>query len=314
MSAITEAKRAAAHQARLYIDWEKFWSDGWNIKPKEHRLYLGAQRACFDECCARQLCDLSLAPYPELSLIGPYLKACTKGVDEPARLDHPHLLERRPPLYFDGPVVAHDLVYVDLDRAYWSIYTRTTLDVSYDGIHAPSRGLVEFLDPAELGEYKMMRNGLLGMQRRVSRRGVDHGELFYEIVPWHRRRPDLWGLVMDCLELMAWSARDFGAVYYHTDGAIFSSSGEAQAWIEHLSSTFAIRATVRAEGSGYVHALGAFKIGDSVAGKDTPAGSRIDSMLRPPASLDSILTQWLYHSSIPDAVNPTTKGAVHVAQ
>ena len=62
---------------------------------------------------------------------------------------------------------------------------------------------------------------LLGTMRREWRRGVDHGEMFREIVPAHRRRPDLWGLVMDCLEVVAWKMRLMGAVYVHTDGVTY---------------------------------------------------------------------------------------------
>lgn len=298
MSAMAEARVTVERTERLFVDWHRFASDDWRgLRLRDHYFYLGAAKAWWDQCCNRQICDLSLAPYPELSLISPYLRACQRGIEERTRpIDHPALLARRPPLYFDEPVESDDLVYVDLDRAYWSIYTRTTLDVAYDGDSAPRRGHVEFLDADELGRHKLMRNGLLGLQHRTFRRGLDHGQPFREVVPSWRRRPDLWGLVMDAMTVLMWSARRAGAVYVHTDGAIFTSSGQATEWIDQLDQTYRITGSVRAEGPGFVRGLGRFRIGEQQAGRDVSRFGRVDSMRLLGDSLATALTEWLCYS------------------
>lgn len=268
------------------------------MRIEEHRFYLSPQRSWWDACCARQVCDEALAPYPELALLGPYLDLVHQLGDERPHVDHPHLLARRPPLYFDGPLDDEpDLVYVDLVRAYWSIYTRTTLDVFYDGGSAPRKGLLPFLDTEELGQHKLLRNALLGLQHRQWRRGIDHGEHFREVVPPHRRRPDLWGLVMDVLELVAWDARNLGACYWHTDGGIFRHSDLAADFIVRLREAFGLTATIRAAGPGWVHALGSFKIGNFQTVIDHRSPFRVDSMVSAPHDLANCLLTWCKESA-----------------
>ncbi|MHB1472503.1 MAG: hypothetical protein ACYCV4_02570 [Dermatophilaceae bacterium] len=283
---------------RVALDWGQLQAGRGPIDVVDHRLYTGAQRAWWDVCCERQLCARELLPYPETSLCGPYIGELVRRQETRPHLDHPHLLDRRPPLYVGAPIVGQqDLVYVDLEAAYFSIYTRTTLDVSYDGETGPVRGTLELLDADELGKHKLARNALLGMQRRRRRRGLDHGQRFSEIVPAHRRRPDLWGLVMDALEVVMWTARDLGCVYIHTDGAIFTSHDTALGWIDLLSTRFGLAATVRARGPGLVWGLGRWQIGDQTHGPDEP-GSPVDSMVPTPENLRHILTAWLSGTSM----------------
>lgn len=295
MGAMAQAEEIARSTERLFVPWEDFQSGRCRLATiEEHRLYVAPSRAWWDDCCGRQICDDSLAPFPELSLIAPYLAAIQRNIPQAPAVDHPYLLNRRPPLFFDGPLLAHDdLTYVDLDRAYWSIYTRTTLDVAYDGIRAPRRGAVRFQDADELGRFKLARNALLGLQHRRARRGIDHGQHFTEIVPPHRRRPDLWGLVMDALEVVAWTARDLGCVYFHTDGAIFPHHDLADDWQVQLRDRFGLSASVRAQGPGFVHGLGRFRIGDTLAGRDAGPGHRVDTMIRAPHDLSDAITEWL---------------------
>ena len=297
MSLFAKAERIAQGRPRRFLDWEGFWRGDDALDPNDHKLYLGALRSCFDDCCHRQLADRSQAPYPRLSVITPYLKLIAEGIEEAPRVPHEWLCARRPPVYFDSPWSGH-LVYVDLWRAYWSIYTRATLDVFYDGEHAPRAGVIRFLDAEALGADRLVRNATLGTLRRQWRRGLDHGTHFREPVPPGKRRPDLWALVMDCLEVVAWAMRDLGALYIHTDGYVFGHRDLADDAIALLWEKFALRASIRAEGDGEILALGRWRIGDATAGTEVAASKRIDSMLQAPRPLGDALTAWMHGASL----------------
>jgi len=294
-----EACGRAQAQPRRFVDWEAFWTGRIpRLDPAEHLLYLGTHATCYDDCCHRQIASADLSPFPPLSVIGPYLAAISKGVDEPPQLDHSEMLHRRPPLYYDWPVEGDHLTYVDLDAAYWSIYTRTTLDVHYDGTAGPRRGVIEFQDADLLGWDKLVRNALVGSVRREWRHGLDHGHGFQERVPSRRRRPMLWGLVMDALELVATTARDLGCVYYHTDGAIFESPAQAEEWRGIVAERFGLVASIRVSGPGWVRGIGNFQIHEVASLRPERMGHRVDSMLRAPYDLASDLTGWLYQASL----------------
>ena len=293
-----EACGRAQAQPRRFVDWEAFWTGRIpRLDPAEHLLYLGTHATCYDDCCHRQIASADLSPFPPLSVIGPYLAAISKGVDEPPQLDHSEMLHRRPPLNYDWPTEGEHLTYVDLDAAYWSIYTRTTLDVHYDGTAGPRRGVIEFQDADLLGRDKLVRNALVGSVRREWRHGLDHGHGFRERVPSRRRRPMLWGLVMDALELVATTARDLGCVYYHTDGAIFESPSQAEEWRGIVRDTFGLTASIRVSGRGWVRGIGNFQIHEVASLRPERMGHRVDSMLRAPYDLASDLTGWLYQAS-----------------
>lgn len=300
MGAFSQALAMANKTDRVLVDWDRFVSDRWQpVRIGEHKIYHGAARAVWDDCCRRQILDVTLAPYSETSLVAPYLAAIARGHEEPPRTHRPHLLRARPPLYYVGPTRSeeHELVYVDIDRAYHSIYTRATLDVNYDGEHAPRPGEIAFDDADALGEHKLARNALLGMLRRFSRRGLDHGMPFSEPVPADRRRPDLWALVMDVLDLVAWSARDRGALTFHVDGAIFPGWDLAESWMDWLAG-FGLSGSVRASGEGYVRGLVNFRIGDTVMGEERLPGMPLDSMVPRPRAISEVLLDWLSDTKV----------------
>lgn len=303
MTPFDEAIAAAESQPRTFVPWEYFWSDRWPIRPDDHLLYFGGVNSVWDACCKRQICDEAQRPYPRLALVAPYLRALERAHPEshtPVVMEQ-NLLERRPPLYFDrayhtGP--GETLTYMDLDAAYWSIYTRTTLDVQYDGNGQPWHGVIPFADADRLREDKLVRNATLGFLRRVRRRGVDHGVHFTERVPCHKRRPMLWALVMDTLELVMMTARDLGAIYVHTDGAIFPHHDLAEEWGDLVLERFGMAATLRARGEGYCLGLGRWRIGDEVHPRGSESrplepGQPVDTMLDAPQHLHDALTAWL---------------------
>lgn len=304
MTALAYATRRVEASPRVYVNWPAFWHDEDAVRPREHKLYLGSSGACYDSCCRRQICDEACYPWPRLSLLAPYLTAIAHGCDSRA-IDHPDLLTRRPPLYFDKPVFG-ELVYVDLRRAYWSIYSRTTLDVAYDGKRSPQVGSITFDDIEELGEDKLLRNALVGTLRREWTHGLDHGVPFREEVTPAKRRPNLWGLIMDCLEVVAVAMRHLGAVYVHTDGFIFPHRDLAAYAIDWLWSHYHLIGEVRLAGEGAVWGLGRFAIGETVEGMMHEDHMPVDSLwARMDPQLTQALTEWLYHASVLEVI-PTT--------
>lgn len=273
----------------IHVDYHDWWNSD---EPLHHRLYLGGQSSAWDECCSRRIMGKDSPAI--LGAIGPYLTQIAKAQDALPVLHHPHLIHRHAPLFYGGPVYSTELTYVDLSAAYWSIYTRTTLDVQYDGINDPLPGRVRFLDAEAFRHERLFRNALLGSLRRTRRRGLDHGAPFVEAVPPGDQRPNLWGLVMDCLELIAWEMRRLGAIYVHTDGYIFLYRDMAEYAISQLNKLFKLSARIVVTGPGLVTGLARWTIGDTVHGPGTPElGWLVDTMQPVPENLQESLTAML---------------------
>lgn len=298
MSVYRDAQIAALKTPVITVDWHDWWRSD---EPARHRLYLGGAGQCWDACCERRVIDCDSGEAPVLlHAIRPYVRRISKINPPQQFLPHPHLMARHAPLYFDFPLQGEDLTYVDLTRAYWSIYTRATLDVAYDGINPPRLGRTRFLDPDDFQDERLFRNALLGSLRRKWRRGLDHGQPFRELVPPRDQRPNLWGLVMDCLELAAWEMRKFGAVYVHTDGYVFAHRDIALAAQERLMERFGLDSRLVVNGRGIVTGLGRWEIADVKHGPRIPPepGRRIDTMQPVPDALAHSLTDLLKSGSM----------------
>lgn len=295
MSVYYDAIEAATKTPVTIVDWENWWRSD---EPSRHRLYLGGHSSCWDVCCERRIIG---SESPQLlTAIRPYVRRIMRLGKAQTFLPHPHLLSRHAPLYFDFPLQGKDLSYVDLTRAYWSIYTRATLDVAYDGLNPPGLGRTQFVDATDFADERLFRNALLGSLRRKWRRGLDHGQPFRELVPAHDQRPNLWGLVMDCLELVAWEMRRLGAVYVHTDGYVFAHVDIAEAARATLTSKFSLESRLVVSGPGLVSGLGRWTIADEKHGPRIPPepGRRIDTMQPVPGILAESLTELLQQGSM----------------
>ena len=66
--------------------------------------------------------------------------------------------------------------------------------------------------------------------------------------------------MVEILHLFAQLAIDYGAIYYNTDGAIFTKDEDALKWCDAISS-FGLDTAIKAQGAGQVQGLGAYKIG-----------------------------------------------------
>jgi hypothetical protein len=295
MSVYFDALEAALKTPVTLVDWPSWWHSD---EPAKHRLYLGGAGSCWDVCCERRVVGHDSPQL--LTGIRPYVRRIMRLQPAQRFLPHPHLLARHAPLYFDFPLQGEDLTYVDLRRAYWSIYTRCTLDVAYDGLNPPDLGRTRFLAAEDYADERLFRNALLGSLRRKWRRGLDHGQPFRELVPSHDQRPNLWGLVMDCLELVAWEMRRLGAIYVHTDGYVFAHRDIAEAAQVSLTEKFALESRLVITGAGIVTGLGRWTIGETIHGPRVPPtpGRRIDTMQPVPPVLAGALTNLLVSGSM----------------
>ena len=142
------------------------------------------------------------------------------------------------PPRFSYPGVARGGCYIDIRAAYPSIYRRWEWDAEY----LPDKGVIRrgsiSLEPLarRLMPSKFARNALVGFalsrRRMVWRAGlmralVSPGGFFNPSLGWF------------CWAVLSWAAlkaRDCGARYFNTDGAIFNSDGDALAWSTWLES------------------------------------------------------------------------------
>lgn len=259
------AHRSLVAMNHRYIDYDAFMAE--HGRWTRHYLVLGNHRNSYDKCCRTALYDQRDFPYPEHLLVRPYLRTIIwMAGGEKRKVEHEELTRRESPLYFPGPSRG-DFAMVDLVAAYHSIYSPTSFDLDYDGIHTPRSGSVRFVGSEELGRYKLLRNALLGTARAEWRTESDFGVIKKVAVGGRWRRPSLWAYVQDVLMAVAWEMRlFFGAVHIHTDGYVLPSGDLTEDAIEHLWKTWGLRAQVKAEGAGIVTGLGSWQIGDVLAG------------------------------------------------
>lgn len=264
--ALQRAHEVALNKRRMFIDWDDFFAENgrWN----RHYLIMGTRRNAFDKCHKTSLIDNEEAPYAITGLVRPYLRELMNLQGKPiARIERNELLATEPPRYFAGQAKGECLTLVDLEAAYWSIYSPVTWDLDYDGRSTPRNGHVRFLGADELKEHKLLRNAIMGTARAEYRTDLDFGkEIRVPIGPGFRK-PSLWAYVQDILELIAWDMRSyFGALHILVDGYIIPHPDLAADAIDYLRSEWGVIAHVKAQGEGIVYGLGNWRIGDQFAG------------------------------------------------
>lgn len=298
---------------RRYFDYETFMMSEY----RHHYLIVGTHRNCFDRCHGYGLVDHLDKPYPPHVLARPYLRTISylQGGEEPSRIRDYSLFDRNPPTYFAG-YTRGNLVHVDLTSAYLQLYAPASLDVSYDGASTPRNGRIKFLGACELGEHRELRNSIIGTVRSDSQSILDHGRLKHLPMSGKWQRPDLWALVQDTLEVIAWEMRLlFGAVHIHTDGYILPHPELGEAAVAYLADQWELASVVAAEGEGEVVALGSWRIGDQLSGEpEAGIGVHVDSMTHVEAA--PYLRAWHLEAKAERRENPERKvekaaGGVH---
>lgn len=159
------------------------------------------------------------------------------------------------------------LVYVDIKRAYYDIYSKLPLDIRFQGLRAYG-GQVWMSDflPKDLADYKIVRNSLVGVLRALTGSRIKKGKVDSRPNRNPLLSPEHWGFIAHLLHALASSAYDFGAHYYNTDGAIFMSDDDAMKWVTLLTD-LGFTPHIRAQGPGYIRSIGNYKIGAQLCGR-----------------------------------------------
>lgn len=217
------------------------------------------------------------APITDVELARPWLRWCMAAAAgeesrssmasrripwEKVALGH---LDKRPPLWWSGDSGTQDLAYIDVRRAYPSIYRRFTADMRWrPDDERPSLGYggVEFLHVD--GLPKRTHRAVGGIVRSttltVMVRGVPEQR---STLGWSRYlAPDLWGILMDTLHAVAELAVRSGAILWDTDGGILPAAG-AEGVIAQIHERFGLPMRVRAAGEGQVWGPKSWRIGET---------------------------------------------------
>lgn len=165
------------------------------------------------------------------------------------------------PLYCEPTKEADYLIYVDITSCYYELYRRLPFELFWFGLH-PVCGSLRFSDflPSDINRFKLCRNSVVGVLRSVAGSRVRSGK----IVPCSTRNallsPCHWGIMANLLHHFAGMARDLGAVYYNTDGAIFTSDYAACEWALKMAE-LGFSTGIKAQGIGWVKGVGCYSIG-----------------------------------------------------
>lgn len=185
----------------------------------------------------------------------------------PWRDDARKLLDVNPPLYFaeGGPHVG-EWSYVDLTRAYPSIYEPLALDLHFRPDEELPRlgvGRFEFLWSDELAHARHLHRAIGGIIRATELHRLDYGvpTVIRDTWKWSPFfAPDLWGVITYTLHALARVAiDDLGAVMVNKDCYVVPRANEAAA--VELCRDWGFDASVKAAGKGTIHSCCSWKIG-----------------------------------------------------
>lgn len=151
-----------------------------------------------------------------------------------------------------------DMAYVDISDAYYTIYKKY-FSVQY-------RRLSYLSSPVEIPELevsKRVKRSIYGVMRansllRYVRKG-DRLEYIHKRVYSSVFNPDLVNFINDILHVVAYRAvKDFGAVYFNTDGAIIPQA-KVSAYLEYLQN-LGFKAKIKLSGHDVeVRGVGAYR-------------------------------------------------------
>ena len=171
------------------------------------------------------------------------------------------------PHYFGGPPLDGEWAYVDLRRAFPSIYGALTLDLNFRP-HAdrPRLGVgrFELLHADELREIENLHRAIGGIIRATRMTVWDHGTsvVYEDTWKWSPLLcPDLWGVIVWTLHAVARLAvHEHGAVMVCNDGYVVPRD-RAEGLRAAIAEQWQLDSVVRTEGRGTVYSVNSWKIG-----------------------------------------------------
>lgn len=183
--------------------------------------------------------------------------------------DHP--LYCRPTKFKEG-------AYIDLRAAYWSVMLRAGWDVNYN----PGEWLAVQDPPVDFPWYydKRARNSLVSVARSTQMT-VWRPDKGYTIETRPNKRPNsqLYCLIMDVLNAVAFEAVEAGAVYVFADGYISPDPRTTERIIKRVEE-WGFGCRIKGIGRGEVYNVGSYRVGD-LRTKHASAPGEHDSIKRP---------------------------------
>jgi len=174
------------------------------------------------------------------------------------------ILESVKPPRFARPGVIEDAMYMDIERAFYSIYKRLEWDIDVSltaRVFARGRlSLADFPYPC----HRLARNTVIGLA--ISKFVM----LWTDGIPQRfERRGGLWNphlcaAIFLTLNCCAWKAIGLNARYFNQDGCIIAAD-RAQEYAEYCA-RWGLRARPKAAGDSVVRAAGAYRVGGVVSG------------------------------------------------
>jgi hypothetical protein len=227
-------------------------------------------------------------PYAETELARPYLTACldnagSKGIKW--RKDDLPLFSQRVPGFFERPFRG-DLAHVDIDHAYWQLFARWSLDADYKPGRYFSLGKVKFLETEHIaGRHRELRMAVGGIIRSRQYHALRYGEVITMPARPGLQAPRLWGLTMHCLNAIAADAvRDFGCLYWHTDGGVVPGD-RADAFRQYLLDVWGLTSHSVRDGEGWLRKFASYKVGSLIKGMHTTPNLTSNIPARPVRAL-----------------------------
>lgn len=257
--------RLLDRQRVMVTDWPMFQT---KVLPKIERAIVG--RVGYTDVSGPEsvrYVDCEQWPYSTHELIPLYLRRCLEAAGR-RTLSYTRnelaALDLRAPMHFIRPVEG-TLAYVDLRRAYHTIYSRIgVLDapvvVTPDDVRLLP-GWVDLIEPEVWAPHALARNALVGITRSRRRTEMRYGEVVRLSGISRLTSPRLWRLIALVLSgVAADMIEGYGAVYVHTDGYVVPAD-RAEAAVSHIRDVWHLDARVKAHGQGSVTGLGAWHIG-----------------------------------------------------
>lgn len=262
----------------MVTDWAA-WRD--QVRPTLSWAVEGLNRVTELEGQRRRWIDADLWPFAMRELAGPYLRwlarECGGRTSRLGAGGNLSLLDIPAPLHFAGGLHVGEWAYVDLVRAFWTIYRTMTYDcmvrVRDDGSVIVGHGGMDLSIRSDLlAGDAIARNAVIGIARIRRGRMIRGGRRVVVDGPGRWTSPGLWAVIASRLHYIARAAVDqFGAIYVATDGYIVPRDRAAAliAWIEGEG----LSARVKVAGDGTVTGVGSWAIGDRRSGHFRPRGS-----------------------------------------
>lgn len=165
---------------------------------------------------------------------------------------------RSHPLYA-SPIHLADGSYVDIKAAYWSILSIVGWDCDYFPARWLSSG--EGMDDFPYAGHKLARNCLVtaGLMGKAKVWSWKHQKLFFKSLGNRFVNMQLWSLIMDILNGIAWEARD-NVFYIHTDGYICDTEDAPQ--LQEIIHSWGLPCGIKHRGETDVYGAGQYHVGE----------------------------------------------------